>query len=97
VITCSNEKLPRLFRAAQCSLGAIGVIVRVELQCESAFFLQATEELWTMSDLLNRWTETVHSAEHVRFWWFPHSDNVVVWRANRTTDKVSGTHNTTII
>ncbi|RKP25185.1 D-arabinono-1,4-lactone oxidase-domain-containing protein [Syncephalis pseudoplumigaleata] len=90
VVTCSAEEQPRLFRAAQCSLGCLGIIVRVTLQCEPAFLLRATEELWSMADLLGRWSDTVHSAEHVRFWWFPHTDNVVVWRANRTTEHAVG-------
>ncbi|KAJ2688892.1 D-arabinono-1,4-lactone oxidase, partial [Coemansia spiralis] len=38
-----------------------------------------------LDHILDSLTEVVFSAEHVRFWWFPYTDNVAVWRANRTT------------
>ncbi|KAI9593013.1 D-arabinono-1,4-lactone oxidase-domain-containing protein [Syncephalis fuscata] len=91
LVTCSPDKLPRLFRAAQCSLGCLGIIVRVELQCEPSFHLRAAEMLTTMHEVLPHWHETVRSAEHVRMWWFPHSDDTVVWRADRTVEPTGRT------
>ncbi|RKP27322.1 D-arabinono-1,4-lactone oxidase-domain-containing protein [Syncephalis pseudoplumigaleata] len=84
LLTCSRTKLPRLFRAALCSLGCLGIIVRVEFECERAFDLRATEELLPMDSVLEQWDSTIRSAEHVRLWWFPHSDRTLVWRASRT-------------
>ncbi|RKP09805.1 L-gulonolactone oxidase-like protein [Thamnocephalis sphaerospora] len=84
ILTCSATQHPHIFRAAQCALGCLGIVVRVQLQCEAAFRLCATEELDHMEALLDRWHETARSAEHVRYWWFPYSDDTVVWRANRT-------------
>lgn len=55
------------------------------LQCERAFRLENKQEPAKLDDVLNNLDSIIHSAEHVRLWWYPHTDNVVVWRANRTT------------
>ena len=39
IITCSSTENTDLFRAAACSLGALGVITAVKFQCEPAFRL----------------------------------------------------------
>ncbi|KAJ2376067.1 D-arabinono-1,4-lactone oxidase [Coemansia sp. RSA 2611] len=84
VRTCNTETDSDLFAAARCSLGALGVITRVTVQCEPAFWLHAVQEPARLGPVLDNLFEVIGSAEHVRVWWFPHSDNAVVWRANRT-------------
>ncbi|KAJ2336970.1 D-arabinono-1,4-lactone oxidase, partial [Coemansia sp. RSA 2681] len=82
---CSALVDPDLFNAARCSIGALGVITQVTIQCEPAYKLHAVQTPDTLDHVLDSLDEVVFSAEHVRFWWFPYSDNVAVWRANRTT------------
>ncbi|KAH6573453.1 hypothetical protein BASA62_002980 [Batrachochytrium salamandrivorans] len=31
-------------------------------------------------------TQHLRSADHVRFWWFPHTENCIVWKGARTTE-----------
>ncbi|OZJ03764.1 hypothetical protein BZG36_03071 [Bifiguratus adelaidae] len=87
-ITCSDTEYPEYFHAAQCSLGALGVITRITLQCEPFFRLEAIQTPSKLDPILDRFDQIVHSAEHVRIWWFPHTQNCVVWKANRTTNPV---------
>ncbi|KAF9573040.1 hypothetical protein EC968_009090 [Mortierella alpina] len=84
-IYCSKTEKPDIFNAAVCSLGALGIITRMTLQCEPAFRLENKQEPAKLDEVLNNLDSIIHSAEHVRLWWYPHTDNVVVWRANRTT------------
>jgi L-gulonolactone oxidase len=42
-----------------------------------------------MNEILPNWHTIAHSAEHVRYWWFPYSDRAVIWRANRTTEQIT--------
>ncbi|KAG0197736.1 hypothetical protein BGX33_000360 [Mortierella sp. NVP41] len=88
-ISCSKTEKADIFNAAVCSLGALGIITRMTLQCEPAFRLENKQEPAKLDDVLNNLDSIIHSAEHVRLWWYPHTDNVVVWRANRTTKEIS--------
>ncbi|KAG0305498.1 hypothetical protein BGZ97_001095 [Linnemannia gamsii] len=88
-ISCSKTEKADIFNAAVCSLGALGIITRMTLQCEKAFRLENKQEPAKLDDVLNNLDSIIHSAEHVRLWWYPHTDNVVVWRANRTTKEIS--------
>ncbi|KAJ2014254.1 D-arabinono-1,4-lactone oxidase, partial [Coemansia sp. S680] len=62
------------------------------IQCEPAFKLHAVQTPDTLDHVLDTLDEVVFSAEHVRFWWFPYTDNVAVWRANRTTQPIQPHH-----
>ncbi|KAG9062643.1 hypothetical protein KI688_004947 [Linnemannia hyalina] len=88
-ISCSKTEKADIFNAAACSLGALGIITQMTLQCERAFRLENKQEPAKLNDVLNNLDNIIHSAEHVRLWWYPHTDNVVVWRANRTTKEIS--------
>ncbi|MFN2544116.1 MAG: FAD-binding protein, partial [Actinomycetota bacterium] len=60
-----------LLRAARVSLGALGVISRVTLQCEPAFNLHAVEQPAKLDDVLERFEDLVRRNEHFEFYWFP--------------------------
>ncbi|KAJ1663919.1 D-arabinono-1,4-lactone oxidase [Coemansia sp. RSA 1813] len=81
---CSAETNSDLFDAARCGLGALGIITQVTIQCEPAFLLHAVQEPTSMDRVLDDFLPIAASAEHVRVWWFPHTDHAVVWKANRT-------------
>lgn len=84
IVFCSPKHHPDLFAAARCSLGALGIVTRISLQVEPAFRLEAIQRPYKFPDVLNELDQVIHSAEHVRIWWMPHTDDCVVWRANRT-------------
>ncbi|CAO3624526.1 unnamed protein product [Cunninghamella blakesleeana] len=83
-IICSATEEPKLFSAAKCNLGALGIVTQVTLQAEPFFRLEAIQKPYKFPEVLDDWEATIHSAEHVRVWWYPHTDDCVVWRANRT-------------
>ncbi|OLY82248.1 L-gulonolactone oxidase [Smittium mucronatum] len=85
---CSNLANKNLFDAARCSLGALGVITEVTIQCEPSFNLHATQVPESLQNILVNLPAILNSAEHVRFWWFPHTDKAVLWKANRTPQKI---------
>ncbi|KAG0366606.1 L-gulono-gamma-lactone oxidase precursor [Gamsiella multidivaricata] len=87
---CSKLVNPDVFYAAICSMGSLGIITKLTLQCEPAFKLESKQEPAKLDDVLNNLDTIIHSAEHVRLWWYPHTDNVVIWRVNRTTKEISG-------
>ncbi|KAI9480531.1 MAG: D-arabinono-1,4-lactone oxidase-domain-containing protein [Benjaminiella poitrasii] len=86
---CSDKENKEVFEAARCSLGALGIITSMTLQVEPDFKLEAVQKPYKFSDILNDWDAVIHSSEHTRIWWYPHTDDCVVWKANRTTKELS--------
>ncbi|KAF9558516.1 gulonolactone oxidase Lgo1 [Agrocybe pediades] len=85
-VTCSRNEHSELFTASLCSLGATGIILSVQLEVEPAFRLKELQQSLPFDDVVQNLDKHVHSAEHVRFWWFPTTDQVICSYANRTLD-----------
>ncbi len=71
VLACSPTEAPEIFRAAQVSLGALGVITHVRLGLEPAFRLR--ERNWTTSfeACMEQLESHIASNRHFEFFWFP--------------------------
>jgi L-gulonolactone oxidase len=72
-------------RAAQVSLGALGVVVAVTLRCVPAFRLRGVDAPLALGDVLSSLQERAAAHDHFEFWTFPHSD-VALTRTNDRTD-----------
>jgi L-gulonolactone oxidase len=82
-VDCDRVREPALFEAARISLGALGIITELTLQCVPAFLLQAREEPGTLSGTLARLDDLVDGTDHFEFYWFPHTDRVLTKRNTR--------------
>ncbi|MGA9715382.1 MAG: D-arabinono-1,4-lactone oxidase [Aeromicrobium sp.] len=71
------------FHAARVSLGALGIITEVTLQCVPAFLLHAREEPMALPEVLSRIDEMVEDNDHFEFYWFPHTEKTLTKRNNR--------------
>ena len=76
LLECSAEQHPELFAAARVSLGALGIITAVTLQCEPAFVLQSVEAPADYDDLLEVLAR-LELRDHFEFLWFPHTRRVL--------------------
>lgn len=81
---CSLDEEQEAFRAAQVSIGALGVISTVSLQCVPAFNLHAVEKPMGLEDCLANLDELIEGNDHFEFWWFPHTDGAYLKLNNRT-------------
>lgn len=70
------------FQAARVSLGALGIITEVTVQCVPAFLLHAREEPMALPEVLDRLDELVEDNDHAEFYWFPHTDKALLKRNN---------------
>lgn len=75
LLDCSADQHPELFAAARVSLGALGIITEVTLQCEPAFVLQSVEAPADYDDLLEVLAK-LEQRDHFEFFWFPHTRRV---------------------
>lgn len=86
VLTCSETDNREVFKAAQVSLGALGVITRVELQCVPAYKLKLIKGKAGFEETLGNLAALARENRHFEFFWFPHSD-VVATKTTNVTDE----------
>ncbi|KAF8797689.1 gulonolactone oxidase Lgo1 [Phlegmacium glaucopus] len=84
--SCSRTERPDLFLASICGLGTTGIILSVQLDVEPAFRLKEIQQSLSFDEVLQNFDKHVHSAEHVRFWWFPTTDVIRCSYSNRTNE-----------
>ena len=68
---------PEVFDLARVSLGVLGVITEIELQCVPAFDLIAEEVVMDVDELLDGLEPRMRAADHFEFYWFPHTDTAL--------------------
>lgn len=87
VRSCSRELNPELFDAARISLGALGVITHVELQCIDHYRLCVRSKRASFGETLARLTDLRREHRNFELHWFPYA-NVV---RQRYADEVRST------
>ncbi len=83
VLHASAEENPDVFAAARVSVGALGVITSLTLQCVPAFLLRAQEMPLPLADVLDGFDELADGNDHFEFYWFPHTEIALTKRNNR--------------
>ena len=70
-----GEDEPELLRAAQVSVGMLGVMTQLELEVTSAYRLKQHVDLWPWEEVLDRWHELVDEHRHFGFFWLPSEES----------------------
>lgn len=89
VIDIDEQRRPDLLAAVRVSLGALGIVTQLTLQCVPAFNLRAVEETLRIDDLLERLDDTVASHDHVEFYWFPTTEVGQMLTNDRTSEPIA--------
>ena len=66
-----DETPPELLRAAQVSVGMLGVMTSLTLEVAAAYRLRERIEHWPFGDVLARWDELFAGHRHFSFFWLP--------------------------
>jgi FAD/FMN-containing dehydrogenase len=74
-----DEREPDLLRAAQVSLGMLGVMTQLELEVTEAYRLTEQVDLWPWQEVLDRWDELVHNHRHFGFFWLPTEESAALY------------------
>ncbi|KFY24287.1 hypothetical protein V491_02206, partial [Pseudogymnoascus sp. VKM F-3775] len=86
-VTCSPEENEDLFRAALCSLGALGVITEITFLAVPAFSLHWKQTVYPHKHVFDEWNNNLWTqGEFVRVWWYPYTRRATVWHASKTTE-----------
>lgn len=86
VLECSEEKDRELFKAAQVSLGALGIIVKIRLRLEPAYNLKYVRKRGDFGETARRIEEYRDSTRHFEFYWFPFTETVQLKFLNKTDE-----------
>lgn len=74
-----------LFRAALCSLGALGIITSITFRARKAFNLAWTQSLHPHTHIITHWSSKIfNQAEYERVWWYPYTGRCLLWQASHT-------------
>ena len=86
-MTLSPSSHPRLFELAKVSLGWLGVVSEVTIQCVDAHKLLQHTFVETREGVRQRHLSHLKH-QHMRYMWIPHTDTVVVVACDPTNDTV---------
>lgn len=84
ILECDGTQNTDLFDAGRVSLGALGVLSQVTVQCCEAFSLHERLGLMDLEECLNRAQELAEVHRHFEFFHFPYADRVLVKTMNAT-------------
>jgi FAD-linked oxidoreductase len=88
VIECSEMQNCEIFKAAQVSLGALGVIVSVTLRCVPAYKLHYVWRKGSLSDCLANIEKYRAENRNFELYWIPYTDAVLLKFMNQTDTPV---------
>lgn len=86
-ISAASDK--NLFDAARLSLGALGVITHVELQCVDAYRLHYRNSRDQLGTTLRKLDRLKREHRHFEFSWYPNNDNVQLRFMDMTSEPLS--------
>lgn len=75
---CDAGTNPDLYQAQRLSLGLFGVATEIDVAVVPAFHLAERIEKRRWAEIRDSYDELTQRHRHVEFWFFPHSDNVIL-------------------
>jgi FAD-linked oxidoreductase len=88
VVECSETQNRELFKAAQVSLGTLGIVVSVTLRLQPTYKLKLEIRKKSLSDCLKNLDTLKRENRHFEFHWIPYTDTVQAKIANETNEPV---------
>lgn len=82
IVNCSSTEHPELFKAAQVSLGVLGVITEVTLQCLPAYKLALQNKKESLDTVLSSLADRNEQNRNFEFLWIPYTDTVFTKTTN---------------
>jgi FAD-linked oxidoreductase len=89
IVECSERQEPELFKAAQVSLGTLGVIAKVKLRVVPAKRMHYQGHRKSLADCLAHLEQYKQENSHFEFFWFPYTHSVQAKFLNETTEPAS--------
>ena len=88
-VIINKTKDVELFNASVISIGCLGVISEITLQVTDAFNLHEYTTTMPFGEAIEKIDELLQTNHHLKLWWLPPSNNIVVFKYRRTQDKIN--------
>ncbi|MEZ4735240.1 MAG: D-arabinono-1,4-lactone oxidase [Caldilineaceae bacterium] len=85
IVDCSAAQETELFKAAQVSLGALGIITQVTLRCLPAYRLHERTWVAGFDECMSQLDTLIANNRHFEFFWVPSEDVCAMKTLNPTT------------
>ncbi|MES2139104.1 MAG: D-arabinono-1,4-lactone oxidase [Bacteroidota bacterium] len=87
IIVCSENSNKDIFKAAQVSLGTLGIITKIKLQLVPAYKLKYVRAKTSLDDCLDNIEKYKSENRNFEFYWFPHTNGVQMKTLNITDEE----------
>jgi FAD/FMN-containing dehydrogenase len=91
VIELDREKDKERFHTALVSMGMLGIITEMTIDVDPKFNLHEKSGIMNFDEVCDNILDWVNEHNHIKMWWFPHTDKMMVYRYNRTYEPVNDT------
>jgi len=82
VVSCSETENRELFKAAQVSMGVLGIITQVTLQCVPLYKLHIKTKAENMQEVLVDLPVRLSNNRNFEFYWMPYTDKLATKSSN---------------
>lgn len=86
-IVCSPDNNSDIFRAAQVSLGALGVLTELTLDLAPAYYLHEVTSKESLETCLSQIDRFLDENRHFEFFWFPQTEKVRLKKLNKVDEE----------
>lgn len=86
LLVCSENENKEIFKAAQVSLGTLGIIVKIRLQLVPIYKLKIVKAKNTLDNVMKNIDKFKNGSRNFEFYWFPHT-NIIQTKDSDITDE----------
>jgi FAD/FMN-containing dehydrogenase len=84
ILDVDRNENPELYHLSLISLGTLGIITEMRIHLVPKFNLHERSGLMDFEEVCDNILNWVKQENHVKMWWFPHTDKMMVYRYNST-------------
>ena len=91
LIALDRKKDKERFHTALVSMGMLGIITEMTIDIDPKFNLHEKSGIMNFDEVCENILDWVNEHNHIKMWWFPHTDKMMVYRYDRTSEPVNDT------